>query len=149
MASPALLCTDGSDLSVRALAAGLGVLRPDLPRLIVTAIDEPDPTLVTGTGMAGGVITPEELDKQVEAATAAAREILSSTQRQLGLDEAETRIVVGPAGPAICDLASELGATAILIGSRGHGGLRRAVLGSVSDHVVRNAPCPVLVTGGG
>ena len=34
-----------------------------------------------------------------------------------------------------------------MVGSRGRGGLKRAVLGSVSDHIVRNAPCPVLVTG--
>jgi nucleotide-binding universal stress UspA family protein len=31
-----------------------------------------------------------------------------------------------------------------VLGTRGHGGLRRAVLGSVSDHVVRNCPCPVI-----
>jgi len=31
-----------------------------------------------------------------------------------------------------------------VLGTRGRGGLRRAVLGSVSDHVVRNAPCPVV-----
>jgi nucleotide-binding universal stress UspA family protein len=32
-------------------------------------------------------------------------------------------------------------------GSRGRGGLTRALLGSVSDYIVRNAPCPVVVTG--
>jgi nucleotide-binding universal stress UspA family protein len=31
------------------------------------------------------------------------------------------------------------------MGSRGHGGIRRALLGSVSDPVVRHAHCPVLV----
>jgi len=34
-----------------------------------------------------------------------------------------------------------------VVGSRGRGGLKRAVLGSVSDHLVRNAPCTVVVTG--
>jgi nucleotide-binding universal stress UspA family protein len=31
------------------------------------------------------------------------------------------------------------------MGSRGLGGVRRALMGSVSDSVVRHAPCPVLV----
>jgi nucleotide-binding universal stress UspA family protein len=31
------------------------------------------------------------------------------------------------------------------MGSRGRGGIKRALLGSVSDHVVRNAPCPVVI----
>jgi nucleotide-binding universal stress UspA family protein len=37
-------------------------------------------------------------------------------------------------------------AVAIVVGSRGRGGLKRAFLGSVSDYVVRNAPCSVVVT---
>ena len=53
----------------------------------------------------------------------------------------------GDAATAICQLAEELDAAAIVIGSRGRGGIKRAVLGSVSDHVVRNAPCTVIVTG--
>jgi nucleotide-binding universal stress UspA family protein len=36
-----------------------------------------------------------------------------------------------------------------VVGTSGHGGLRRAVMGSTSDHVIRHAPCPVLVQGVG
>ncbi|HSK99589.1 MAG TPA: universal stress protein [Rubrobacteraceae bacterium] len=39
----------------------------------------------------------------------------------------------------------ELGAGLIIMGSRGHGGIRRALMGSVSDSVVRHAHCPVMV----
>lgn len=39
----------------------------------------------------------------------------------------------------------ELGASMIVMGSRGHGGLRRVLRRSVSDQVIRHAPCPVLV----
>ena len=33
----------------------------------------------------------------------------------------------------------------MVVASRGHGAIRRALLGSVSTHVVNNAPCPVIV----
>src|SRR5215207_190805 len=48
----------------------------------------------------------------------------------------------------IVALAEEIGARGarlIVVGSRGLGGLKRALLGSVSDSVVRHARCPVLV----
>ena len=45
----------------------------------------------------------------------------------------------------ILALAEELGAGLIVMGCRGLGGVRRALMGSVSDSVVRHAHCPVLV----
>ena len=45
----------------------------------------------------------------------------------------------------IVGVADELGAGLIILGSRGLGTLRRALMGSVSDSVVRHAHCPVLV----
>jgi len=45
----------------------------------------------------------------------------------------------------IVRVAEEIGAGLIVMGTRGHGGLRRALMGSVSDSVVRHAHCPVLV----
>ena len=45
----------------------------------------------------------------------------------------------------IVALAEELGVGLIVMGSRGLGGVRRALMGSVSDSVVRHAHCPVLV----
>jgi nucleotide-binding universal stress UspA family protein len=46
---------------------------------------------------------------------------------------------------AIVNLADQLGAGLIVMGSRGLGGIRRALMGSVSDSVVRHAHCPVMV----
>jgi len=45
----------------------------------------------------------------------------------------------------IAHLAEEIGAGLIVMGSRGSGGMRRALMGSVSDSVVRHAHCPVLI----
>ncbi|HET9927435.1 MAG TPA: universal stress protein [Rubrobacter sp.] len=45
----------------------------------------------------------------------------------------------------IVGLAKELGADLIVMGCRGHRGIRRAIEGSISDAVIRHAPCPVLV----
>jgi nucleotide-binding universal stress UspA family protein len=42
-------------------------------------------------------------------------------------------------------LAEEIGAGLIVMGSRGLGGIRRALMGSVSESVVQHAHCPVLV----
>jgi nucleotide-binding universal stress UspA family protein len=45
----------------------------------------------------------------------------------------------------IVRVAEDIGAGLIVMGSRGLGGVRRALMGSVSDSVVRHAHCPVLV----
>ena len=42
-------------------------------------------------------------------------------------------------------MAEELGAGLIVLGSRGHGRRRRALMGSVSDAVVCHAHCPVTI----
>jgi nucleotide-binding universal stress UspA family protein len=53
--------------------------------------------------------------------------------------------VAGRPDTEIVRVAEEVGAGLIVLGSRGLGGLRRALVGSVSDSVVRHAHCPVLV----
>ena len=147
MTSPVLLCADGSDHSTAALEAGLSLLAPGTPLVIVTVMIDPDPTLVTGTGIAGGVMSAEAFDELESDASREAKQVAAGVQAALSLDGAETRILRGDPGTAICQLAAELDAAGIVIGSRGRGGFKRAVLGSVSDHVVRNAPCTVIVTG--
>ena len=45
----------------------------------------------------------------------------------------------------ILGVGEDVGAGLIVLGSRGLGGVKRALMGSVSDSVVRHAHCPVLV----
>lgn len=52
---------------------------------------------------------------------------------------------MGCVAEEIVGLAKDLEADLIVVGSRGHGGLRRAIEGSVSDFVVRRAHCPVMI----
>src|ERR687898_1411347 len=58
---------------------------------------------------------------------------------------AGTHLRLGEVDVEIVTLAKELGADLIVIGCRGHRGIRRAIEGSISDAVIRHAPCPVLV----
>lgn len=148
MTSLAMLCTDGSELATQALRAGLHVLAPADRTVVVTVMERVDVSLVTGvSGFGGGVMNQEQFEDHVAAQRGAADQIVRETVSELQLEDAETMVVEGDPGPALVALAGELPATVIVVGSRGRGGLKRAVLGSVSDHLVRNAPCPILVTG--
>jgi len=73
------------------------------------------------------------LDTQVEEIEAA------------GSSVTQTHLRVGKPDEEIVALGEELGAGLIVVGSRGRGGIKRALMGSVSDSVVRHAHCPVLV----
>jgi nucleotide-binding universal stress UspA family protein len=59
--------------------------------------------------------------------------------------QAHLRVSVRYRAQQIVQVAQDIGAGFIVIGSRGLGGLRRALMGSVSDSVVRHAHCPVMV----
>jgi nucleotide-binding universal stress UspA family protein len=57
----------------------------------------------------------------------------------------EHRIRAGDAAPEIVAEAKECDAAAIVIGSHGRTGMRKLLLGSVAEAVLRTAPCPVMV----
>jgi len=61
----------------------------------------------------------------------------------------EAHLRLGREDDEIVALAQEIGAGLIVIGSRGLGGIRRALMGSVSVSVVRHAHCPVMVVRAG
>jgi nucleotide-binding universal stress UspA family protein len=54
----------------------------------------------------------------------------------------------GDPGEAIVDAARSEAVDLVVVGSHGRGSMGRMLIGSVSDHVVRHAPCPVLVVRG-
>lgn len=70
-------------------------------------------------------------------------ETLATLAKSYGLQHVEQ--IEGDAAPTIVDRARALGVEMIILGSRGRTGLARLVLGSTAEHVVRQAPCSVLV----
>ena len=74
------------------------------------------------------------LDDQVRGVEASGVTVVGA---HLSMDERPAR--------AIVELGEKLGAGLVVMGSRGRGGLRRTLMGSVSDSVVRHAHCPVMV----
>ena len=140
-----LVGTDGSDEAVRAARSGLALLggSPQVQVVVASVIDFPVPPSARAFGE---MALPARVEEATRAAQQqAAAETVEATARALAPTEAEGRVEFGAPGPVLCDLAEELGVDVVVVGSRGRDGLRRALLGSVSDHVVRHAPCPVLV----
>jgi nucleotide-binding universal stress UspA family protein len=65
--------------------------------------------------------------------------------REAGGTVAQAHLRMGKADIEIVELAKEIDAGLLILGSRGSGMIKRALIGSVSDSVVRHAHCPVTV----
>ncbi|KAA0067997.1 universal stress protein A-like protein isoform X2 [Cucumis melo var. makuwa] len=70
-----------------------------------------------------------------------AREICSSKS----VCDVEFEVEEGDARYVLCEAAIKHRASVLVVGSRGHGGMKRAFLGSVSDYCVHQAPCTVMI----
>ena len=80
-----------------------------------------------------------------EAREAAASKLEDLTRRVAGEGlTAVSHLSEVPAASAIVDLAEEIGADLIVMGTRGHTGLKHVLLGSVAERTLRHAPCSVL-----
>jgi nucleotide-binding universal stress UspA family protein len=91
---------------------------------------------------------PAEFEDVLRENRRRAKEVLEQQAKRIeesGGTVKETHLLEGRADEEIVALAEEIGAGLIVMGSRGHGRLRRILLGSVSEAVVRHAHCPVTV----
>jgi nucleotide-binding universal stress UspA family protein len=84
------------------------------------------------------------LDEQLEKIEQAGEKVAQTHLRMAGEHPGVERHL----SDEIVEAAEEVGAGLIVVGSRGRGGIRRALMGSASDAVVRHAHCPVMVVRG-
>ena len=90
-------------------------------------------------------VTPVALPP-IEQLTAAVRKGLTRFLRESQLEgrPVQEEVREGPPHAEIVSFAAEAGIDLIVMGTHGRGGLRHMLLGSVTEKVVRSAPCQVL-----
>jgi nucleotide-binding universal stress UspA family protein len=92
--------------------------------------------------------TPPPLALELETAERAEEVATAAVQRAASAGvEARPRVALGDAAHAICASADELDDELVVVGRRGHGAVRGALLGSVSRRVVLDCTRPVTVVG--
>ena len=129
-----LLATDGSKEAELASRTSAELSQSTSSELHVLYVGEAPNPYAEEVGLAGD-------DRQARMVLDAEAEKV----RAVGATVAQAHLSMGKAGHEVVALAEEIGAGVIVMGSRGRGGIRRALMGSVSDSVVRHAHCPVLV----
>lgn len=149
-----LVALDGSDNSTRASKAAIELAEKLKAELIVFhAIIPPALYYHTEVSSEGPVIEPptheKEIDLYLEYARRVARGIVDGTVSEAkkrgitvktGIPETSSSVV-----ETIVNQAVKENADLIIVGTRGLGGFKKLLLGSVSSGVVDHAHCPVLV----
>lgn len=84
------------------------------------------------------------LDRSIETA---ARETLEGWVHRHVKSKAVSKIIIRPGvtHEVICKAAVDVGASLIVMATHGRRGIGHVILGSVTERVLRDAPCPVLV----
>ncbi len=134
-----LVPLDGSSLAERVLEPALDFVRLWEGRCTLLRVIEASPATT-----AGWPNRPRPPEQEQEVAAEAYLEKIAGRLREEGT-AVQTRIVVAPhAAPAILEEAQTQRCDFIALATHGWGGLRRMLLGSVTDKVIRGSSLPVL-----
>jgi nucleotide-binding universal stress UspA family protein len=138
-----LVATDFSEPSEAALAYGRELARNFGAALTIVNVVEN--LLTRAYGVDGGVVMIDpELQRQIEdGARQELDKLISKEDRDL-LKAEGVVLVSGMPADAIISRARQTNTDLIVMGTHGRGGMAHLFLGSVSERVVRTAPCPVL-----
>ena len=138
-----LLATDGSDEGKLATQAAAELSRETGSEVHVVYV------LPSPAQLIGHHLYPDDVrESLIGGAERDAETFLKDQAEQIGSDGgkvAETHLRSGDPDKEILRTAESLGVGLIVVGSRGLGALSRALMGSVSDSVVKHAHCPVFV----
>jgi nucleotide-binding universal stress UspA family protein len=132
-----LLATDLSEASSSATEQAFDLATRLGAQLLVVSVIDPGSLLMPGGRFRARV--DQVRDRREELAQA-----LVERGREVGID-VSFLVWTGDPGDQIVSAAEAERVDMVLVGSHGRGAVGRLFLGSVSEHVVRNAPCPVLV----
>lgn len=135
--SSILIPTDGSEYSLYAANHAVYLAKLSGARLYALNVINADLAFRTGIHYAE---SKAEMERAGEEAVNKIKIVCEAN----GV-ECEPMIVEGQPAEAIVDVACRVNADCIVIGSIGMSALERALIGSVSDGVLRHAKCPVLM----
>lgn len=131
-----LVAVDGSEHSELAVKrAGQYTKLAEVDLVLVTVLED----VVSYTKIPNTLVY-QERRKSAESVLRKAKKSL----KEHGVD-CKTRLAAGPVAAEIVRIAEEEKVTSIFIGSRGLRGLKRMLLGSVADDVIRHAHCAVTI----
>lgn len=141
---PILAATDLSDPAFPAIAASVFLrttVGGDLAVIHVTELPLPVPAAPEAAA-AGLSYAPTSGEQQL--LRGAARDAMASAMARMGVD-AQTLVEEGIPAVSIVAAARRLKARLVVVGTEGRTGLRRMLLGSTAEQILRAAPCSVLV----
>ena len=143
--STAIVCgvDDSPDSQAALQVAARLAERLDLT-LVAAHIAEPAFVPYAGATAFGGLAGRHAVMEQVESQKEVAERLLEQVVTAAGVD-ADRRTAVGLPAERLAEIADEVDAELIVVGSRGRGAFKAAFLGSVSNALVGVARCPVLI----
>lgn len=147
-----VVCFDGSPDAEAAIDRA-GELFPGRPATVLTVWETFTEILArsSGPGLGYGAVLAEahEIDAAAEKAASELAEQGAERARRAGLDAKPRTVMRGVSiADTILTVADEVDASAIVVGTRGRGGIKSLVLGSVSNAVVHQADRPVVIVPG-
>lgn len=95
------------------------------------------------TAAPGFTFDPGNMEELADQCRAVLATEIAEAQRDHPSVQIESKAIQGPAAPILIEASGR--ASAVVVGSRGHGGFVGLLLGSVSQQCVTHAHCPVVV----